>query len=148
MKKQWLIGVAMLALLASNALAADDATKNAPAPSSTSTVAEEHGMTLEEARKRAHEHADKLDKMTEQEWANHEKKRHEWKDKWQHMTPEEKAEHAKKHHEWMEKWDKMTPEEKAEHKKKHEERKEKKEKEDSTSAPPDSAKAPSTNTNP
>lgn len=52
--------------------------------------------TLEDARKKAHEHADKMDKMTESEWAEHQKKRQEFMDKWHKMSPQEKEDFRKK----------------------------------------------------
>lgn len=104
MTKSWFIGTAALVLLASSAYAADD--KAAP-PAPHEEM--EHGgpgehhhgdwvpyeqYTLEEARKHAHEKADKLDKMTQAEWDAHKKevlaRKAEHKAKWDAMTPEEK----------------------------------------------------------
>ncbi len=46
-----------------------------------------HEMTLEEARKKAHERADKLDKMTQAEWDEQQKERREFMDRFAKMTP-------------------------------------------------------------
>lgn len=111
MKKQLLISTMMLLLASSHAYAADAPAASTPAtpapaadtPAPKETGEKHHGMTLDEARKRAHERAEKLDKMTEDEWAEKQKKHHEWMDKWHSMTPEEKdaykkMKQAKRHH--------------------------------------------------
>lgn len=88
MKKHWLISVAWIALTASGAWAADTSSSNSPSTAY-------HEWTLDEARKHAHEKADTLDKMTEEEWAQKQAKHHAWYDKWKKMTPEEKAAYKK-----------------------------------------------------
>ncbi len=50
----------------------------------------QHIWTLDEARKHAHEYADRLDKMTPQEWGEMRKKRQESLEKWRRMTPQER----------------------------------------------------------
>lgn len=101
MKKYWLIGTTALALAAGCAWAED---KAATAPAGA--MHEEHMMgmgggdyvpykdlTLEQAREHAHKHAEKLDKMTPQEWDEHKKKVMERHEKWKAMTPEEREKH-------------------------------------------------------
>jgi hypothetical protein len=99
MQKHWLISAATLALISTGAWAADDSGSAAPA------TGKHHARTLEEARKHAHEYADKLDKMTESEWNEKQQKRHAWREKWKTMTPEEKAAYKK---ERAEKWHHKT----------------------------------------
>jgi len=97
MKKQGLI-IAALALLATSAFAtASMAQQQPPAGGPPPVDGMHHEWTLEEARKHAHEQADRFDKMTPQEWAEHEKRRREFFDKWDKMTPEQKeADRAKR----------------------------------------------------
>ena len=107
MKKHLLLSLAALSLAATGAYAADNATTKTPASSSGSAAMpgnppEEKDWTLDEARKRAHfnaeranKYAEKLDKMTNEDWAQHEKERHARLDKLHNMTPEEKAAYFK-----------------------------------------------------
>jgi hypothetical protein len=93
--------------MTTNAFAADDAAKDKPA----APIENQHKeWTLEDARKHAHEYADKLDKMTPEQWAEHQKKRHEWRDKWHQMTPEEKEAFKKKQHDKREEQKAKMPE--------------------------------------
>lgn len=108
MKKHWLTGAAMLALVATSGFAADPSsppasggsTETAAPASDTDGGHKGHHKewTLEEARKHAHERADKLDKMTPDEWAAHQKKRKEGHEKWKSMTPEQREAWKKEHH--------------------------------------------------
>jgi hypothetical protein len=71
----------------------------APAPEKSKLAyPAHHSRTLDEARKAAHERAEKLDKMTEAEWTQTQQKRHAWREKWKQMTPEEKEAYKKSHH--------------------------------------------------
>ena len=101
MKKYLLLSVAALALMSTSGFAqpANDKTPPAPPPGDEGG-APHHDWTLSEARQKAHEHADKLDKMTEAEWSEHEKKRREFMNKWDKMTPEEKEADRQKHKAW------------------------------------------------
>ncbi len=114
MQKLTMISTALLMALAANMVLAADATGNkikdaAPGDSPMQQRHEEmmgggkmgHDWTLEEARKHAHERAEKLDKMTPQEWAEHQKRRHEWRDHWKSMTVEQKKEWREKRKERM-----------------------------------------------
>ena len=56
---------------------------------------EHHPWTLDDARRHAHEYADKLDKMTPQEWADMQKRRQGLIRKWAGMTPEERNSYIK-----------------------------------------------------
>ena len=110
MKKHILFSVLALYVMANGALA--NATHDSPPPP---PPAHEDAMgvppegmnpkdphkewTLEEARKKAHEHAEKLDKMTPEQWAEHQKKRKEFMEKWHNMTPEQKEDFRKKREE-------------------------------------------------
>jgi Skp family chaperone for outer membrane proteins len=121
MKKQLLTGTAILLFAAASAWAADPAPAIPPAAPAPVTAAapasamapaadtesmpqgKRHQWTIEEARKHAHERAEKLDKMTEAEWNAKQQKSHEWRAKWKAMTPEEKDAYkkmriAKRHH--------------------------------------------------
>ncbi len=119
MKKLLLLSIAALIMSAGGAFAAGNTPTGTMPPSH-----EEHGMpphgddmemgkdwTLDEARKRAHEHADKareyaekLDKMTEEDWAKHLKKRHEFMERLNKMTPEQREEFFKNRREKREEW--------------------------------------------
>ena len=101
MKKHLLLSVLALTLLASGAFAANSDTPPPPPPHEAGQPPEEanKAWTLQEARQKAHEHADKLDKMTEEQWAEHQKKRKEFMEKWHNMTPEQKEEMRKKREE-------------------------------------------------
>lgn len=114
MMKSSLIGAAALALLAGGAFAEGtpaphpSAPTESHAPSPEGAMGDDHhmmmgGMTLEQARERAHKHAEKLDKMTPEEWEQKKKQRMERREKWKKMTPEEREKHreemrAKRHH--------------------------------------------------
>jgi DNA polymerase III alpha subunit len=96
MKKHWLMSAAILALVSAGAFAEDI---TAPAPA---MEGKHHEVTLEQARERAHKHADKLDKMTPEEYAAQKEKRREHREKWKHMTPEERTAAKKAHHDkWL-----------------------------------------------
>jgi hypothetical protein len=121
MRKHLMIGTALVLLASTGAWAADNsAAPAAPAteaatPSSapitqgaapTDAAVTHHGhrhqWTLEEARKRAHARADKLDKMTEAEYEAQQEKRHAAHEKWKSMTPEERAAAKKaRHDKWL-----------------------------------------------
>jgi hypothetical protein len=103
MKKHLLLIVAALLVPAAGAFAADktpekgDSANTKTEHSTAGDYAGGKDWTLDEARKRAHENvqssqerADKLDKMTEDEWKEHLKKRHAFMAKWEKMTPEER----------------------------------------------------------
>jgi len=109
MKKLGCISAFTFAVLAAGAFAADNTTPapHHPAGPPAGEIPSHEDMhsdwTLEEARKHAHERADKLDKMKPEEWAEHQKKRHEFREKWQKMTPEQKESWKKEMHEKREK---------------------------------------------
>ncbi len=117
MRKHVLSGIAILVMAASGAYAADQAqpaAKTAAPAQSAATDSNDNShmgkdWTLDEARRHAHEsaekakeRADKLDKMTESEWAEHLKKRHAFLEKMKKMTPEDRKEYWKKRKEWRE----------------------------------------------
>ncbi|HEU5046375.1 MAG TPA: hypothetical protein VFT64_00875 [Rickettsiales bacterium] len=110
MKKLLLLSITALTLTAGSVFAASAGTEPKPTPAPMEHAGpggemdmhhEEmhHEWTLQEARKHAHEMADKLDKMTEAEWAEHQKKRREFKEKIHNMSPEERKEFFKNIHE-------------------------------------------------
>ena len=101
MNKHILSAVAALAFISCGAVALEDTRKPAigdmppPPPHGEMPRPGESGhgkeWTLEEARKHAHERADKLDKMTETEWAEEQKKRKEaFRAMLDKMSPEQK----------------------------------------------------------
>lgn len=99
MRKFLMLSTAVLTLVSAGAMAADPVPNNPAPPAAAGEMGKHHQWTLEEARKHAHEWADKLDKMTPDEWAEHEKKRGEFFEKWNKMTPEEKENFRKERHE-------------------------------------------------
>jgi hypothetical protein len=107
MKKQSLISIAAaaFAVLATNAFAADDAN----APASPAATPGRHQLTIEEARKHAHDRAEKLDKMSPEEYKAKQEKRHEFREKWKKMTPEEKEAFKKSRREARAHKDATTP---------------------------------------
>jgi len=106
MKKSWLIGTTAFMLLSSSAWAEDKkpAMPDAPPPHGMKqgdhptdggpmmgTHKSRHGnMTLEEARAKAKERLEKLEKMTPEEWEAKKKERKERREKWKAMSPEQK----------------------------------------------------------
>lgn len=105
MRKLLLLSITALSLAAGSVWAASEGPQPAPEVKPTEHAGPKgkmHAWTLEEARKHAHEHADMLDKMTEAEWAEHQKKwekHHEFREKLHNMSPEERDEFFKKMHE-------------------------------------------------
>ena len=104
MNKHIISVIAALGLMASSALAVEDTHKpaphDAPPPPPHGDEMPPHPMrgkewTLQEARQHAHEHADKLDKMTEEEWSEKQKKRREHFEKMDKMSPQEKEAYYK-----------------------------------------------------
>jgi len=71
----------------------DDPAQSAPRVNNKDMTAPRHPWTLDDARRNAHELADKLDKMTPQEWTEIQKKREESLRKWARMSPEERKTH-------------------------------------------------------
>jgi hypothetical protein len=68
-----------------------------------------HDMTLEEARKHAHEMAAKLDKMTPAEWNERQARRKAFFAKVDKMTPAERDAFFQERRERHQKWMQMTP---------------------------------------
>lgn len=101
MKKLLLLSITALTLASTGASAIDNTQKTVSTESKQPATYEhmEKDWTLEEARKKAHEKADKLDKMTEEEYAKYQKNRHEYREKLRSMTPEQREEFFKKKHE-------------------------------------------------
>lgn len=60
-------------------------------------------LTLEKAREHAHQWADKLDKMTPEEWETHKKRAMEMREKWKNISPEQRAQLKKEVQEYREK---------------------------------------------
>jgi hypothetical protein len=96
--KRFLAACAAMTLFASaqGAISADAAARNpataSPASSGVKTTNKaRYGWSLDEARKHAHEYADKLDKITPEEWDSIQKKRAEQMKRWRAMTPEQRA---------------------------------------------------------
>lgn len=113
MKKHIIVGIAAFLAMSGSVLATDNSSSGTPpvvahshpmipagAPADASSPDFDKDWTLDEARKHAHEkaereqkYAEKLDKMNEKEWAEHEKKRHAFMDKMKNMTPEERKQY-------------------------------------------------------
>lgn len=94
MKKILLIATTSLTLLAGSAYANDE---TPPPPPPHGGPAHMDGdyvpyeqLTLEKAREHAHKRAEKLDKMTPEEWDAHKKKVMERREKWKSMTPDQR----------------------------------------------------------
>ncbi len=58
---------------------------------------EHHRWTLDEARRHAHEYADKLDRTTPQEWEAMQDRREQEFKKWKTMSPQQRQAYLKAH---------------------------------------------------
>jgi hypothetical protein len=107
MKKTMLFAAALLLPLWAQAAGAPPAAGAADAASPAGAF---HGMTLEEARKAAHEKADRLDRMTPEEWAHHEQRRRELFERVSKMTPQQREKFFESRRKYYDAWKNMPPE--------------------------------------
>ncbi len=106
MKKIFLLTTALLFPLMVHAQSAP--AQNTPAPTSAPPGGMP-SMTLEQARKNAHEHAEQLDKMTPAQWQEREQRRQAFFAKIDKMTPTERQQFFAQRQQRQAEWAKMTP---------------------------------------